>query len=293
MFKFFQRLICLLYVLFAIGFTASSVAKPIQVIAAENFYGAVAKQIGGDFVQVTTILNQPDQDPHLFSLTPHIAKLLERGDLIVYNGLGYDSWIKNLLSVQKDSKRTFICVADLMHKKEGANPHIWYDPHTMPVYAQALTHFLVKRDSPHRQEYHAHYHAFMMQQKKLSHVIARIKRQHAGISVIATEPLFGYMAQALGFRMEGIAFQQSMMNGVEPSPKQVQDFQRQLQQHRVKLVFFNRQVSSPLIMYLLNQARSMGIPIIGITETQPMATTYYQWMNDQLKRVESALNERY
>lgn len=292
MFKLFQRLICLLYALFAIGFTASSIAKPIQVIAAENFYGAVAKQIGGDFVQVTTILNQPDQDPHLFSLTPHIAKLLERGDLIVYNGLGYDAWIKNLLSVQKDSKRTFICVADLMHKKEGANPHIWYDPHTMPVYAQALSHFLVKRDPQHRQEYQAHYHAFMMQQKKLSHLIARIKIQHSDISVIATEPLFGYMAQALGFRMEGIAFQQSMMNGVEPSPKQVQDFQRQLQ-HRVKLVFFNRQVSSPLVMYLLKQARLMEIPIIGITETQPMATTYYQWMNDQLKRVESALNERH
>lgn len=289
MFKFFQCFVLLL----AIGFTSSSIAKPVQIIAAENFYGDVAKQIGGDFVHVTTILNQPFQDPHLFSLTPHIAKVLERGDLIVYNGLGYDAWIKNLLSVQKDSKRTLICVADLMHKKEGANPHIWYDPNTMSIYARVLSQFLIKIDSQHRLAYQTHYQAFMAQQKKLCHLIKRIKVQHAGIPVIATEPIFGYMAQALGFRMEGVAFQQSMMNGVEPSPKQVQDFQRQLQQHRVKLVFFNRQVSSPLVFYLLHQAELKRIPIVGVTETQPLSTTYYQWMSDQLKRVEYALNERH
>ncbi|OIZ98984.1 ABC transporter substrate-binding protein [Rickettsiella grylli] len=289
MFKFFQYCILLL----AIGFTSSSIAKPIQVIAAENFYGDVAKEMGGDFVKVTTILKQPFQDPHLFSLTPHIAKVLERGDLIVYNGLGYDSWIKNLLNVQKNSQRTVMCVADLMHKKEGDNPHIWYDPHTMSVYAQALSQFLMTIDFQHRQQYQAHYQAFMAQQKKLYQLIKRIKRQHPNISVIATEPIFGYMAQALGFRMEGIAFQHSMMNGVEPSPQQVQDFQRQLQQHRVKLVFFNRQVSSPLVFYLLHQAELNGIPIIAVTETQPVSTTYYQWMNDQLKRVEYVLNERH
>ncbi len=84
-----------------------------------------------------------------------------------------------------------------------------------------------------------------------------------------------------------------MMNGVDPSPKQVQEFQRQLQQHRVKLVFYNTQVSSPLVLHLLQQAKLLGIPIVGVTETQPMRTTYYQWMRDQLKRVELALDERH
>jgi zinc/manganese transport system substrate-binding protein len=95
------------------------------------------------------------------------------------------------------------------------------------------------------------------------------------------------MAQALGFRMQGIPFQLSMMNGVDPSPKQVQTFQRQLQQHRVKLVFYNSQVSSPLVLHLLQQAKLLGIPIVGVMETQPMHTTYYQWMRDQLERVEA------
>ncbi len=127
-----------LALLMAISFTTPSIAKPIHIIAAENFYGSVAKQIGGNFVQVTSILNQPDQNPHLFNLTFSVAKILEQGDLIIYNGLGYDPWMQNLLSVGSASARTVICVADLIHRKEGANPHIWYDPDTMPVYAKAL-----------------------------------------------------------------------------------------------------------------------------------------------------------
>ncbi len=280
-----------LALLLAIGCTAPSIAKPIHIIAAENFYGSVAKQIGGDFVQVRSILHQPDQDPHLFSLTPSVAKALEKGNLIIYNGLGYDPWMQNLLSADLAATRTVICVADLMHKKEGANPHIWYDPDTMPVYAKALSDFLIKNDPTHQKEYQSHYQHFIAQQQNLRLLIKQIKIQHNDILVIATEPVFGYMAQALGFRMQGIPFQLSMMNGVDPSPKQVQDFQRQLQQRRVKLVFYNSQVSSPLVLHLLQQAKLFGISVVGVMETQPTHTTYYQWMRDQLKRVEHALDE--
>jgi zinc/manganese transport system substrate-binding protein len=280
-----------LALLLAIGFTTSSIAKPIHIIAAENFYGSVAKQIGGDFVQVTSILNQPDQDPHLFSLTPRVARVLEQGNLIIYNGLGYDAWMQSLLSTGSAATRTVICVADLMHKKAGANPHIWYDPDTMSVYAKALSDFLIQNDPKHRKEYQAHYQQVIAQQQNLRCLINQIKIQHNGTSVIATEPVFGYMAQALGFRMQGIPFQLSMMNGVDPGPKQVQAFQRQLQQHRVKLVFYNSQVSSPLILHLLQQAKLLGIPVVGVMETQPIHATYYQWMRDQLKRVEQALDE--
>lgn len=280
-----------LALLWAIGFTTPSIAKPFHIIAAENFYGSVAKQIGGSFVQVTSILNLPDQDPHLFNLTPSAAKVLEHGDLIIYNGLGYDPWMQNLLNVGSATTRTFICVADLMHRKEGVNPHIWYDPNTMPVYAMALRDYLIKHDPHHQKEYQAHFQQFVAEQQNLKLLIKKIKMQHRGVSVIATEPVFGYMAQALGFRMQGIPFQLSMMNGVDPSPKQVQDFQRQLQQHRVKLVLYNSQVSSPLVLHLLQQAKLLEIPIVGVMETQSANITYYQWMQNQLKRVEQALDE--
>jgi zinc/manganese transport system substrate-binding protein len=289
MLKFFQALALLC----VIGFTASSIAKPIHIIAAENFYGSVAKEIGGPFVQVTSILNQPDQDPHLFNITPSVAKGLEQGNLIVYNGLGYDPWMQNLLSVGAVSSRTIICVADLVHKKEGDNPHIWYDPDTMPAYAKALRDYLINKDPSHRKEYQAHYQQFIAQHRHFLGLIEQIKTQHNDTPVIATEPVFGYMAQALGFRMQGIPFQLSMMNGVDPSPKQVQRFQSLLQHHQVRILFYNKQVSSPLILHLLQSAKLLGIPVIGVMETQPGQATYFQWMQGQLKQVEQALDERH
>jgi len=124
--------------------------------------------------------------------------------------LGYDAWIQNLLSVGSNTTRTLICVADLIHKKEGDNPHIWYDPDTMPILAKVLSNFLIKTDAKHRKEYQANYQRFIAQQQNLRQLIERIKAQHKGISVIATEPVFGYMARALDFRMKGTPFQYSI-----------------------------------------------------------------------------------
>lgn len=264
----------------------------IHIIAAENFYGSVAKEIAGSYVQVTSILNQPDQDPHLFNITPSIAKRLERADLVIYNGLGYDPWIQNLLNVGA-STRTLLSVAKLLHKKAGDNPHIWYDPAAMPVVAGAVRDFLIKKDPNHQKEYQIRYQHFLQQHQHLMQRIAHIKTYYNNTDVIATEPVFGYMAKALGFRMHGIAFQTSMMNGVDPGPKQVQAFQSQLQHHRVRILFYNQQVSSPLVLYLLQQAKQFAIPVVGVMETQARHETYHEWMQDQLKRVEQVLDERH
>lgn len=279
--------------LFALCFTQTTMATVpiVHIIAAENFYGSVAKEIGGPYVQVTSILNQPDQDPHLFNLTPSIAKGLAQADLIIYNGLGYDPWMQNLLSVGSSEKRGIILVAKLLNKKEGENPHIWYDPATMPVYAKTLRDFLIKRDPNHQKAYQAHYQQFMEHHQSLIRLIVHIKAHYNNTPVIATEPVFGYMAKALGLSMQGMAFQISMMNGIDPTPKQVEAFQTQLQGHHVKLVFYNKQVSSSLILHLLQQAKQFSIPVVGVMETQPGNKTYHQWMQDQLTQVEQALDE--
>lgn len=285
--KFFLRLGWLLFIGFAQPIFA---AVPLHIIAAENFYGSVAKEIGGPYVQVTSILSQPDQDPHLFSATPRVAQGLAQADLIIYNGIGYDPWVQNLLSVSA-AKKSIICVAELLKRKAGENPHIWYDPATMPIYVKALRDFLIKQDPTHQQIYQAHYQKFMQDQQQLIRLIAHIKAHYNHTAVIATEPVFGYMADALGFSMQGIDFQISMMNDVDPSPKQVAAFQQQLHDHAVKLLFYNKQVSSPLVLHLLQQAKQFSIPVVGVTETQPLDKTYHQWMQDQLNQVEQALNE--
>jgi zinc/manganese transport system substrate-binding protein len=270
-----------------------AMAAPIQIVAAENFYGSVAKEIGGSFVQVKSILNQPDQDPHLFSVSPSIAKNLGQADLIVFNGLGYDSWMQGLLSISRVSTQTVICVGQLINKKEGDNPHIWYDPATMPVYAKALYDYLSKKDPHHQISYKVNYRRFIEHYSQLTHLIKQLKLRTQHRRVIATEPVFAYMAAALGLEMQAQSFQISMMNGVDPSPRQVQEFQKALQTQAVSILFYNKQVSNPLVQQLLQSAKVHAIPIVGITEVQPDNKPYIQWMLDPLKQVEGILNERH
>ncbi|WP_218813693.1 metal ABC transporter solute-binding protein, Zn/Mn family [Rickettsiella endosymbiont of Dermanyssus gallinae] len=287
MFKFHS----ILFFLVGVFFYQSSIAAPIHIVAAENFYASVAKEIGGSYASVESIMSQPDQDPHLFNVTPRIAKSLSQADLVVFNGLGYDAWMEGLLSVTAVSTQAKMCVAQLVNKKEGDNPHIWYDPMTMPIYAKTLVNFLTQKDPVHQAVYQTNYQAFIKRYQRLSDLIQQLKPQSQHVRVIATEPVFAYMANALGFDMQGMPFQISMMNGVDPSPQQVLEFQHALQTRSVKVLFYNKQVSSPLIQQLLKVAKRNAIPVIGITETQPANTTYSGWMSDQLNQLAKALHE--
>ena len=288
MFKFYA----ILGVLLGIFLVQPAIAAPIHIVAAENFYGSVAKEIGGSTVEVKSIMNQPDQDPHLFTVSPSIAKSLGQADLIVFNGLGYDSWMQGLLSVAKVPTRTEMCVGQLVNKKEGDNPHIWYDPATMPVYAKALRNFLIKKDPSHEAVYQNNYQRFIERYSRLIRLIQQLKPRTQNVKVIATEPVFAYMANALGFDMQGMAFQISMMNGVDPSPRQVLEFQQALQTRTVRVLFYNKQVNSPLIQQLLKIAKKHAIPVVGITETQPLNTSdYSEWMVNQLNQLPKALHE--
>ena len=111
----------------------------IEVVAAENFYGNVAQQIGGDRVSVVSILNNPDQDPHLFEVSPAVIRKVAAAQVVLYNGAGYDPWVEQVLSATAKPGRVAIVAANLMHRKSGDNPHLWYDPATMPAIARALS----------------------------------------------------------------------------------------------------------------------------------------------------------
>ena len=112
---------------------ACAAGGKITIVAAENFYGDVAQQIGGDQVSVASILSNPDQDPHLFETAPSVVREIAAAQLVIYNGADYDPWMERLLKVTPKPGRVVIVAADLMHKKAGDNPHLWYDPATMPA----------------------------------------------------------------------------------------------------------------------------------------------------------------
>lgn len=263
----------------------------VQIVAAENFYGEVAKEIGGDQVTVTSILQNPEQDPHLFTASPSVAKSIAKADIVVYNGADYDEWMTHLLSAsnKKNPPATIIIVAELVGTKKGDNPHIWYIPSTMSYYADALYKALIAQDPSHKDDYTQHLQQFQLKQTELQNTVAALRKKTNGLAVTATEPVFNWMADALGLQMRNLDFQWSMENEGSPAPSAVKAMLDDLKNHKVHALFYNAQVTSPLTTQIKTEAEANHIPVIGITETLPNNLTYHQWMHQQLQALERAL----
>lgn len=279
----------LIYLSLFFIFTAAT-AKSINIVAAENFYGDIAKIIGGPYVHVTNILNNPNQDPHLFSSSPATALAIAKADLVVYNGLNYDPWMEGLIQASGKSKNQILSVASLLNKKVGDNPHIWYSPLTMPIYAERLAKILMQIDPEHKDYYSKELLLFTQRFSVLLQKIAKLKKQFHGVQVIATEPVFNYMADALGLVIEGKVFQINIMNGTEPSAKDTQNFEDNIRQHKIKLLLYNKQVANPLTEKLQDLSKEEAVPVVGISETLPSGLDYINWMQQELESIEKALS---
>jgi zinc/manganese transport system substrate-binding protein len=286
---FFKRYACVLF-LILIGFLGSpAMAEPLKIIAAENFYGDIVKRIGGPYVEVINILNSPNQDPHFFSASFDVAKAVADANLIIYNGLGYDPWMKRMLSATRHPRSAIIIVADLLSKKTGENPHLWYDPKTMPLVATVVANHLSQQDPSHRSYYVEQLNIFNKEYQQFLLHIALLKKKYQSVPVIATEPVFNYMSQALNLKMYGDAFQQSIMNDIPPSPAQIRMFENNLRSREVCAFIYNSQVTNPVTQRMRSMAKNLNIPTTGVSETQPLGKNYEQWMSQQLIDLQQAL----
>ena len=243
---------------------AQPVAPTISIVAAENFYGDVAQQLAGANATVISILSNPDQDPHLFEASPSVARNLSAAAIAVYNGADYDPWMTKLLAASSSANRKVIVVADLIHKKAGDNPHLWYDPATMPAYAKALTAALAERDPGNKSDYDRRLQTFLESLHPLDTQIAELRSKFAGSPVTATEPVFGYMATALGFKMRNERFQLAVMNNTEPRASDVAAFENDLRKHQVRLLFYNSQASDAAAQRMVRIAQQVKIPVVGV-----------------------------
>jgi zinc/manganese transport system substrate-binding protein len=234
-------------------------------------------------------MSNPDQDPHLFETTPAVGRSLTGAQIVIYNGADYDPWMAKLLKAAPHPGRVEIVAADLIGKKSGDNPHLWYDPPTMPGVAKALADALGKADAAHASDYQARLKTFVASLEPIHHKIAEVRKKYAGKPVTATEPVFGYMAEALGLKMRNDSFQLSVMNDTEPSAKDMAAFEDDLKQHKVAVLFYNKQVTDKLTKQLLDVAHKAKVPVVGVTETEPDKTSFQDWMLSQLKDTEKAL----
>jgi len=277
----------------AFGATAPAQAQKetgkIAVVAAQNFYGDIARQIGGDRVSVTSVLMNADQDPHLFEPSPAVARQIADAQIVIANGAHYDEWVDKLLKTAPRPNRTVISAGKLMKARHGDNPHLWYNPATMPAVAKALAAALSKADSAHAAGYSERLAKTLAEFDRISQRVKDMRAKHAGKPVAATEPVFGLMADALGLTMRNQKFQRALMNETEPSARDIAAFEDDLKKGRVKVLIYNKQVSEKLAERLVTIARTAKVPVVAVTETQPADTSFEDWMLSQLDTLDKAL----
>jgi len=287
--------------LFSLNILTTNDSKPqttkgyhdIHVVAAENEYGNIAELIGGSNVKVTSIINNADGDPHTFISSVKNAKLLADADVIIYNGADYDSWITPILKSNTTAK--VIKVEDLVDYPKtsnfGMNPHLWFYPETFPAVAKKLTEVFSTKDSVDGSLFEKNLQNFNHKYQKVYDLVTQIKKTSANTPVTATEPVFGYMANALGLDIQGLDFQWVIMNDSEPSPQMMIKYQNLLKNKKVKVLFYNKQVTDNVTNNILKLAQENDIPVVGVTETMPTDTNAIDWLVSTLEETQSALEK--
>lgn len=269
--------------------------QKLTVVAGENFWGSLAGQIGGSKIQLTTVISDPNADPHEEASNNRNARAFSTADYVILNGAGYDAWGQHLLQSGGKNGRIVLTVSDLVGKKEGDNPHFWYNPLFVSQAISQMEKDLSQLSPQNARYFHTNAGQLKNSLNKYQQNIATIKKQYAGTPVAATEDIFMYFAEAAGLEViSPTNFITSVAEGNSPSSSSVAEFQRQLQNNEVKLLVYNKQTETPLTANMRAIARAHNIPVVAITETvQPVQNSFQNWMNTQVTDIQKALKESY
>ena len=264
------------------------VGRAIRIVAAENFWGSIAAQVGGGAVSVDAVITNPAADPHDYEPTPADARAMAGADLVIVNGVGYDPWATTLLAASPGP--LVIDVGDLVGAKDGDNPHLWYNPSYVRRFIDELARDLKTLD-PAGNFAHASQVYETIGLKRYDDLVAAIRRRFSGRAVGASESIFAMLAPALGLRLvTPPSFLRAISEGSDVSAADKRTIDRQIASRQIAIYVYNSQNATPDVQAQLAACKAHGIPIAGITETMaPADTTYQQWQSDQLTGIEQAL----
>jgi zinc/manganese transport system substrate-binding protein len=273
------------------GATAAGSGR-IQVVAGENFWGSIAAQLGGSKVAVTSIVTDPNADPHEYQSSAQTARTFALARYVILNGAGYDSWAQQILAANPVSGRRVFTVATLLGKHDGDNPHFWYNPDYVTRVANQMTSDYKALDPADAGYFSQLNSQFLGAALKPYHdAIASIRARYAGQKVGSTESIFVYMAQALGLDLiSPPEFMQAVAEGNDPPAQSVAAFQQQIAQKQITMLVYNTQTVTDVTTSVEQMATAQGIPIVGVSETlQPVGATFQAWQAGQLQRLRGAL----
>jgi zinc/manganese transport system substrate-binding protein len=271
---------------------SSGPGPALNVVAAENSWGSIASQLGGDRARVQSVVTDPNADPHEYESSTDDARAFATADLVIVNGAGYDDWSQRLLAASPRPGRRVLDVASLLGKKDGDNPHFWYAPQWVVRVAGQITAELKSADPAHASYFDQRHAAFRHSLEPYLARVAEIKRRFAGVKIGATESVFTYMAQALGLDLiSPPAFMDAVAEGNDPPASAVVAFQNQLAQRQIKVLIYNTQTASRVTITEKRLAASHDVPVVGVSETlQPVSASFQEWQLAQLVTLENALD---
>lgn len=266
--------------------------RVVQVVAAENFWGSIAAQLGGSHARVTSIISNPDTDPHSYEPTTSDARTLTTAQLAIVNGVGYDGWADKLLATNADSGRTELNVGDLVGVAPGGNPHRWYSPDDVHQVIARMTADYKKLDPADAGYFDQRESVFETQTlAPYNQLIASIRASYAGTPIGASESIVTPLAEGLGLRMmTPESFLDAMSEGSDPTAADKSLIDQQIRDKQIKIYVYNTQNSTPDVTAQVRLAEQEGIPVATVTETlSPAADTFQQWQVSELQGIAAAL----
>ena len=274
------------------GASGSGPGSKVEVAAAENFWGSIAAQLGGAHAHVTSIIANPATDPHAYEARPDDARAMAAARYVVINGAGYDPWAPKLLAANPVSGRVVLNVAELVSKKEGDNPHLWYSPDYVGRVIDRISTDLERidpADAAYFDQQNTLYRTVAL--KEYHAAIETIKQKYSGVPAGATESIFAYLAQATGLNLiTPPEYMKAISEGAEPTANDKVTIGRQIATKQFRVFVFNAQNATPEVSALVNKARSEQVPVVAVTETlAPAGTTFQDWQTSQLKALLLAL----
>ena len=265
--------------------------KP-RVVAAENFWGSIAAQLGGDRVDVTSIITNPNADPHDYEPTTADARTIASAGFVVLDGIGYDPWVDRLLAANPVHGRAVLNVGNLVGIAPGGNPHQWYSPPVVQRVIDAITAEYKRLDPKDSSAFDRQRARFERQGLgEYHHLISEIHAKYAGTPVGASESIFALLAPALGVHLiTPPACLRAISEGTEPSAADKATIDHQIQSGQIKVYVYNSQNATPDIQRQIDEARASGIPVTTVTETLvPEGATFQEWQVRQLRALAAAL----
>lgn len=266
----------------------------IKIVAAEDFYGNIAQQLGGNKVSVTSILSDPNVDPHEYESDVQDGIAITNANIVIENGLQYDTWMDKLLSASPSATRIVLTAGTLAPDLLPENPHVWYGIDNISAIAGAITDVLIKTDPADTVFFQNNLTVFNDSLAPIMGKMNEIKAQYAGTPVGLTETIYLYQTEPMGLNvLTPFTFEKAIAEGNDPSAQDVNVTDQQIAGKKIKALIYNSQTVTPITTNLQNMAQAAGIPVVPVSETMPPNDTYQTWMMDELNALEAALAQNH